>query len=63
MTRHHQVHVWFNDELYAGIMRLARQNDEPVSVTLRRIVQEYFRHRGIEIPVRQKVPLAPDAKR
>lgn len=43
MTRHHQIHVWLNDELYALLVRLARQNDETIATTLRGILHEYFR--------------------
>ncbi|HEY7448626.1 MAG TPA: hypothetical protein VH702_10785 [Vicinamibacterales bacterium] len=42
MTRHHQIHVWLNDELHASLVRLARQNDETIATTLRRILHDYF---------------------
>jgi len=33
MTRHHQIHVWLNDQAHAALVRLARQNDETISTT------------------------------
>jgi hypothetical protein len=60
MNRHHQVHVWFNDDLYAELAQLARQNDEPISAALRRIVLEHFRDRPIPDKRRQRTTLAPD---
>jgi len=42
MTRHHQIHVWLNDQAHAALVRLARQNDETISTTVRRILQDYL---------------------
>jgi hypothetical protein len=55
MTRHHQVHVSLNDELHSSLIRLARQNDETVATTLRRILHEHFQRRDEQ----QTLPTRP----